>query len=266
MMQAFNIHDITQDFGRKIPFSRRISRLVSEWKKFKKFKEDFSRFKEMNDRTFARFSVDWKDRYPCLHDDAPTHLFDTHYIYHTGWAARILARTRPSLHVDVSSSLYFLSIVSAFIPIQFLGYRPTDITLDNITTQIADIRLLPFEDQIIKSLSCMHTVEHVGLGRYGDPMEPDGDLRAITELKRVLAPGGNLLFVVPVGSPKIMFNAHRIYSYQQIMGYFSDLELREFSLVPDNGGPDGLISNASEEMSNGCKYGCGCFWFQRRDA
>lgn len=112
----------------------------------------------------------------------------------------------------------------------------------------------------------MHTVEHIGLGRYGDPLDPDGDLKAIAELKRVLAVGGNLLFVVPVGgTAKIMFNAHRIYTYGQIVGYFSDLQLVEFSLIPDTPQSNGLISNATEDDANKCSYGCGCFWFKKGD-
>ena len=107
----------------------------------------------------------------------------------------------------------------------------------------------------------MHTVEHVGLGRYGDTIDPDGDLKAIGELRRVLSPSGSLLFVVPVGKPSIEFNAHRIYSYDQILSYFSDLELLEFALIPDKGG---LFVNASKEMANSQDYGCGCFWFKKQ--
>ena len=111
----------------------------------------------------------------------------------------------------------------------------------------------------------MHVVEHVGLGRYGDPLDPDGDLKAMAELKRVLAPGGNLLFVVPIGgAPKIMFNAHRIYSYQQVLDCFTGLELKEFALVPDNSADGGLIANATREMSDAQNYGCGCFLFANR--
>ena len=104
----------------------------------------------------------------------------------------------------------------------------------------------------------MHTVEHVGLGRYGDPINPDGDLKAISELKRTLANGGSLLFVVPVGKPKIEFNAHRIYSFEQIINYFKDLKLKEFSIITDNGD---FIENAKPELVKQQKYGCGCFWF-----
>ena len=108
----------------------------------------------------------------------------------------------------------------------------------------------------------MHTIEHIGLGRYGDPIDPDGDLMAISELKRVLAPDGNLLFVVPVGKPKIMYNAHRIYSYDEVVNCFKELKLNEFSLVPDDK-ERGFINNATKEIADAQNYGCGCFWFKK---
>ncbi len=206
----------------------------------------------------------WKDRYPCLNDNCGTTPFDAHYTYHPAWAARIIAQTKPAVHVDISSTLHFCSILSAFVPVKFYDYRPADLELSGLSSGSANIVSLPFSSNSIESLSCMHTVEHIGLGRYGDPLDPDGDLKAIAELKRVLAVGGNLLFVVPVGgTAKIMFNAHRIYTYGQIVGYFSDLQLVEFSLIPDTPQSNGLISNATEDDANKCSYGCGCFWFQK---
>jgi SAM-dependent methyltransferase len=210
-----------------------------------------------------RFALTWKDRYPCLEDKAPATGFDRHYVYHTAWAARVLARTRPELHVDISSYLYFSTIASAFIPIRFYDYRPADLQLNNLTSEGADLLALPFANQSIKSLSCMHVVEHIGLGRYGDPLDPDGDLKAVAELKRVLAPAGTLLFVVPIGKPKIMFNAHRIYSYEQVTSYFSDLELTQFALIPDCPRDGGIIYNATREQADKQTYGCGCFWFTK---
>jgi SAM-dependent methyltransferase len=109
----------------------------------------------------------------------------------------------------------------------------------------------------------MHVVEHIGLGRYGDPVDPAADLRAMAELKRVLAPGGSLLFVVPIGRPRIMFNAHRIYSYDQISDYFAGLELKEFALIPDSSNNGGLIRDAKKVQANEQRYGCGCFWFKK---
>ncbi len=111
----------------------------------------------------------------------------------------------------------------------------------------------------------MHTVEHIGLGRYGDPLDPDGDLKAVSELKRVTAPSGDILFVVPVGKSRLMFNAHRIYSYAQIREYFGeDFELRDFFLIPDNAVAHGVIYNATEKDADKQSYGCGCFWFRKK--
>ena len=186
--------------------------------------------------------------------------FDPHYTYHPAWAARILAKTKPEYHVDISSILYFSTVISAFIPVKFFDYRPAQVSLNNFESGFADLKQLSFQDNSIHSLSCMHTIEHIGLGRYGDEIDPQGDLKSISELKRVLTPGGDLLFVTPVGDPKIEFNAHRIYSYEQIIGYFSPLSLFEFSLITDDGS---MITNADPNMVKQQQYGCGCFWFKK---
>jgi len=222
---------------------------------------DYFAFKKAAGRN-GRFTVNLGDAYPCPFDKTMLTGFDRHYVYHTAWAARKVAYIKPEVHTDISSSLYFSSIVSAFVPVKFYDYRPADLQLSGLLSEKADLLALPFADNSVASLSCMHTVEHVGLGRYGDPIDLDGDLKAIKELQRVLAPGGSLLFVVPIGKAKIQFNAHRIYSYAMIMEYFNDLELREFSLIPETSGS--MIVNATREQADEEAYGCGCFWFVKK--
>lgn len=221
--------------------------------------KDYFKYKKNDSQ--KRFSLRLKDFYPQIRDKTKTTGFDAHYIYHPAWAARIIAKINPKKHIDISSTLNFSTMLSAFIPVEFYDYRPANLKLNNLTSGKADLTSLPFEDNSIESLSCMHTVEHIGLGRYGDPIDPDGDIKAIKELSRVLAKNGNLLFVVPIGKPRIQFNAHRIYSYDQIIKYFPDLTLKEFSLIPDNAINDGIIYNTNEYKANRQKYGCGCFWF-----
>jgi SAM-dependent methyltransferase len=180
-------------------------------------------------------------------------------------AAEIILKEKPEKHYDIGSILSFSTMLSAFLPVEFYDYRPVEIKLSNLKTKHADLLSLPFKDNSVKSISCLHTLEHVGLGRYGDPLDPDGDLKAIKELIRVLAPGGTLLIAIPIGRPKIEFNAHRIYSYDQIFKYFNSLVLKEFSLIPDNAIETGIISLATKKDSDEQNYGCGCFWFKKNE-
>ena len=222
------------------------------------FVRDYLSFRRRAGR--GRFRLAWSERYPRLDERTATTEFDAHYVYHTAWAARVVAATRPALHVDISSALDFSTILSAFVPVEFYDYRPAALQLSDLVSRRADLLRLPFEDDSVASLSCMHVVEHIGLGRYGDPLDPDGDLKAIAELKRVLGRGGNLLFVSPVGRPCIRFNAHRIYSYDQIAAYFAGLSLRQFALVDDRGG---FSMEAGPDDANRQEYGCGCWWFTK---
>jgi hypothetical protein len=84
--------------------------------------------------------------------------------------------------------------------------------LDNFISKRGSILLIPYENNSIKSLSCLYVAEHIGLGRYGDPLDPFGTKKAAKELSRVLALDGNLYFSLPIGKPKLYFNAHRIHS------------------------------------------------------
>jgi len=212
-------------------------------------------------RNDKRFDIKARDLYPCLSDKTSTTPIDAHYTYHPAWAARVLAQTRPGSHVDISSILSFSTICSAFLPIKFYDYRPAHLQLTNFDSEFADLKNLPFADNSIESLSCMHTIEHIGLGRYGDELDIKGDIKAVDEIIRTVTPDGDILFVTPVGKSRIEFNAHRIYGYEQVIDLFHDCRLIEFSLITDNGE---FISNAEPGLVKHQNYGCGCFWFKKK--
>lgn len=222
---------------------------------------EFSRLSESAERSELR--LDWTDRYICLDDKTQETGFDRHYIYHPAWAAGVLSKTQPHRHTDISSTLNFCAIVSAFFPVDFYDYRPAPLSLSGLNSRAANLLGLPFADGSVESLSCMHVIEHIGLGRYGDPIDPNGDIKAVRELCRVLQPGGNLLVVVPVGDARVQFNAHRVYKHRDFISYFYGLELVEFALIPDGPAPYGLLYSPSEDEVNSQKYGCGCYWFRK---
>ena len=109
--------------------------------------------------------------------------------------------------LDIASSLYFASLASAFVPVRYYEYRPVDLHLSGLTCDQADLLDLPFADRSVQASRACTSSSTSASGRYGDALDPDGDLKAMAELERGAAPGGDLLFVVPVGTPRVQFNA-----------------------------------------------------------
>lgn len=240
-------------------YLRKTIKSDSQW-----FDRDLKILRKQEEKARNRFKFDTADYIPCLNDRTDITRLDRHYIYHPAWAARIIAHTSPAVHVDISSTLHFSTMLSAFVKTEFYDYRPAEVELDNFLSERANLTQLFFETNSVHSLSCMHTVEHVGLGRYGDPVDYDGDLKAMAELARVLAPGGCLLFVTPVGiENRIFFNAHRVYTASTIADHLTSLGLKlvEFYYIPENSG--GMVKAQPQSFVTTDKYGCGCFWFTK---
>lgn len=252
LIRLINVKEIVKKAEKKIFYEKKKVEFFNDLKSFEKNREPGTR---------PAFEI--KKLIPFFSDNTSTTSFDPHYTYHPAWAARVLNSIKPIVHVDISSTLNFSAIASAFVPIEFYDYRPAALKLSNLATGRADLLSLDFSDDSIESLSCMHTVEHIGLGRYGDKVDYNGDLKAIKELQRVVAPKGNLLFVVPIGKRRIEFNAHRIYNVEDILDAFDELKLVEFSLIPDDFEDSGIITDASYEFANMQDWGCGCFWFTK---
>ena len=226
------------------------------------FAEEFDQFSAMLVAA-GRAPLSQAEAYPCLYDRTTQTEFDRHYVYHPAWAARVLAKSSPRKHVDISSTLHFSTIVSAFVEVEFFDFRPAPVKLSNLSCSAADLTQLPFAANSIESLSCMHVIEHVGLGRYGDPFDIDGDRKAARELARVLSRNGRLIVAFPVGRPRIQYNAHRVYSHEQVLEMFAGLRLLEHALIPDGRVEDGLIENPDSEFISAQNYGCGCYVFSK---
>jgi hypothetical protein len=218
----------------------------------------------MDEQTFKQQALQFLEKetrfpchaYPCLGDDKG-HGFDEHYVYHVAWAVRKINQIKPKIHFDISSSLHLCTTVAATIPTKFLDYRKPNLEVTNLLIGQIDISqeyLAPVE-----SLSCCHVVEHIGLGRYGDNLDNEGDLKAIENLKK--SAGKHLLFVVPVGKPAVYFNAHRVYSPVYIASLFTGFSCQEFYFIPNNGEKPRV--SLIQELD--LPYACGCFHFVREN-
>ncbi len=196
-----------------------------------------------------------------LRDRLSTSPFDRHYFYQDAWAARRIAEAAPAAHVDVGSRVDLVAFLTALCPVTFVDIRPLEAVLDRLTSVAGSVLDLPFEDQSLESISCLHVIEHIGLGRYGDPLDPTGSVRAVLELGRVVAPGGQLLLSCPVGSPRTVWNSHRVHDPVEVAAFVPDLELVEFAGVDDAGD-----FRRHRDMSElvGQRYACGMYCFKRR--
>lgn len=205
----------------------------------------------------------WRDSFPQLADWSAHTPFDAHYFFQAGWAARRLSASPPSRHVDVGSSVAMVSVLSGFIPTVFVDVRPLQGRLVALVSVAGDIRSLPFADGCVQSLSSLHVLEHVGLGRYGDRLDPNGSRRAAAELTRVLAPNGRLLLSTPVGRERVEFNAHRVFAPETVIEMFGGLDLVAFSMVDDGGA---YHLNVSPAAARQAEYACGMFEFSKRSS
>lgn len=177
----------------------------------------------------------WRDSFPKLGDRLMASPYDAHYLPQDTWAAQRIAELAPEMHVDVGSRVELPCFLTTISDVTFVDIRPLEAEIERLESIAGSVLDMPFADRSLKSLSCLHVAEHIGLGRYGDPLDPHGTRRAMAELQRVLAPGGQLFFSLPVGRPRVCFNAHRIHDPRDIREAFSELELLEFAGVDDDG-------------------------------
>jgi hypothetical protein len=223
---------------------------------------------------FPRYFGDWRkysrlagddnltlaDASPQLHDNTPSTGVELHYFNVNGWAMRRIVAQNPIWHTDIGSQSMFVNLLSAVLPVIFVDYRPIMSTMQGLLSCCADILKLPFAEGSLPSLSCLHVAEHIGLGRYGDPLNAQGTRLACAELTRVLTRGGNLFFAVPIGRPRVCFNAHRVHSVPMILDYFADLELVEVSGEHDDGR---FVERVGIDEFQTSDYACGMFWFRK---
>lgn len=223
---------------------------------YPRFIRELWKYRRLQGTEHARFG----DLYPTLHDRTSKTSIDAHYFYTNGWAMRRIVEQRPPKHMDIGSQTMFVNLLSAVLPVTFIDYRPLEARMMGLTSRGGDILNLPLDNGSVESLSCLHVAEHIGLGRYGDSLNPDGTRMACNELKRVLASGGNLYFALPIGNSRVCFNAHRIHDAKTIIEYFPGLDLVEYSGVHDDGR---YVEKVDIDEFADSQYACGLFWFRK---
>ncbi|MDC0874504.1 DUF268 domain-containing protein [Flavobacteriaceae bacterium] len=172
--------------------------------------------------------------------------------------------SKPKSHVDVGSRVDgFVSNIATFMSIDVIDIRKIISPFKEIIFFQADMMKGDFSNKKkYPSVSALHSLEHFGLGRYGDPIDFDGHLKGLENLLKLLKKDGKLYLAVPIGENKIYFNAHRVFSISYLFEIFQDrnLVIHEFDYINDKG-DFFLKQNFNDGLDNNfdCKYGCGIF-------
>jgi SAM-dependent methyltransferase len=103
--------------------------------------------------------------------------------------------------------------------------RPAEANHPQVQVRVKDLTYAEDVEPEFDLVTCLSTIEHIGLGRYGDPIDPWGDIKMAENLMRILRPGGVMLISFPTGPGCVVFNKHRIYSPYRRDSLFRGLRL-----------------------------------------
>jgi SAM-dependent methyltransferase len=209
--------------------------------------------------------------HPVLTDKADTAgKLTLHYFLQDILVAQRIFKASPDKHVDIGSRVDgFVGHVASFREIEIIDIRSLASSLAQIKfLQVDFMEPLPRQYyNYTDSISCLHAIEHFGLGRYGDNIDMDGHLKGFENLKNMLKPHGKLYFSTPIGTQRIEFNAHRVFGMPYLLKLIKqDFLIDDFYYIDDNNQlhhPD-LAMNEQVERSFGCNYGCGIFMLSKQ--
>lgn len=190
-----------------------------------------------------------------------------HYFHQDLLVAGFVHAAQPARHIDVGSRIDgFVAHVAAYRPVEVIDIRPLNMA-GHANIRYVQGNLMNLDPRLhgaCDSLSCLHAIEHFGLGRYGDPVDPQGHRKGFANLVRMLKPEGRLYISFPIGRSEVHFNAHRVFDPTEVLQWAGDqLELLRFDYVDDAGD---LHLDQSLAVPPRPEYGCGIYTFRKRPA
>ncbi len=218
-------------------------------------------------REFKQKGGEITHRYPILTDYIDqAGSASGHYFHQDLLVASFIHTNNPERHVDVGSRVDgFVAHVAAFRPIEILDIRPLAHTgHNNIRFLQADLMSDKEDFPAADSVSCLHAIEHFGLGRYNDPINPEGYKRGFKNLLKMVQPNGYLYISFPIGKRnEVHFNAHRVFHPLDIFKWTEDssIELKRFDYVDDKGVLHQSVDLFRQPID--VSWGCGIYTFQK---
>lgn len=224
--------------------------------------QDIERYNERNH--YENFVINRERLFPVIKERFETAGTVGNYFWQDLWAARLIYERMPREHYDIGSRLDgFIAHILAFgVPVKMIDIRPFPVEVEGLTTIVDDATALDeFEDDSIESLSALCSLEHFGLGRYGDPIDPEACFKCFNNIQKRMKPGGNLYISVPIGKERLEFNAHRVFYPQTIIDSFDKMKLVEFSCTADGYIERDVDIHKYDEDDHHGDYRYGLFYF-----
>ena len=194
--------------------------------------------------------------YPCIEEWTASTYIEPTYFYQDAWAFEHIVKKKPKSHLDVGSHNKYVALLSKVLPVTMVDIRPLSLEMDSIKFVEGSVLNLNFPDKSLESVSSLCVIEHIGLGRYGDPLNPNGSIEAFRELMRVIRPGGDLYISFPIEeNGKTYFNAHRAFNETDFLELAVGFRVLDKKYIYGN--------KFTSEYS--AKFGVGCYWLQRED-
>jgi hypothetical protein len=224
---------------------------------------DFYKFFILSKKTKSNFKFSF---FPILDDKyAQSGSTKGHYFTQDLFVAQEIFNEKPLKHVDIGSRIDgFVTHVASYREIEVIDIRPVDLNIDNIK-----FLQLDFSEDLKKefhnysdSISCLHTLEHFGLGRYGDKIDPDSFRKGLNNLHLLCKQGGSFHFSVPLGDNTVFFNAHRTFAFKFLFELIDPyFKIKNLSVIDDDGIFHKKIDLNDERINNNfnSKYGCAIF-------
>lgn len=143
------------------------------------------------------------------------------------------------LDVGSSGSLFPLKMAVMGYKVYIIDVREYHEKHPNISYIQTDIKNMPYPNKSFDAITCISTIEHIGLSAYGDPNYESGDKLALEKMRDVLKADGRLILTTPFsGSAKLMTwknSIERIYDYDTLMNLFGEFNvLKEEFYIPLN--------------------------------